>query len=82
MSACACLWCPVLLPDERGRGSPRRFCSTACRQAFHAAARQYALAAGRLTVARLRECAQESVHACSDGQVGAEATHLAAKRLQ
>src|SRR5690242_2419814 len=68
----ACLWCPALLPEERGRGSPRRFCSAACRQACHAAARRWAMteiATGRLTIATIRAHAQESVRASPGGHL-------------
>src|SRR5579859_3412941 len=64
----SCLWCEASLPPGRGRGSERRFCCAGCRSAFHTAARQWAVAevlAGRLTVARLKKCGLESVHACS-----------------
>ena len=75
-----CLWCSALLPAGRGRGSQRRFCSTDCRSAFHTAARRWALAeiaAGRLTVAQLKECRPESVHAFSRGRLASAATPLA-----
>ena len=78
-----CLWCEGPLPAGRGRGSERRFCCADCRSAFHTAARRWALAeiaAGRLTVARLKECRLESVHAFSRGQVGSAATPVAPKR--
>jgi len=78
----SCLWCPTPLPAERGRGSARRFCSTDCRQAFHTAARRHALAeieAGRLTVARLKECAHKSVHAFSRGHLASAGSPVASQ---
>jgi hypothetical protein len=53
-----CLWCGQVFTLRRGSGgSPQRFCSSACRTAFHSACRRWAervVAAGRLTVAALR----------------------------
>jgi len=72
-----CLWCEGPLPAGRGRGSERRFCCSECRSAFHTAARRWALAeiaAGRLTVAQLKECRSESVHAFSRGHLASAGT--------
>jgi hypothetical protein len=51
-----CLWCASWLPEGRGRGSPRRFCSASHRTAFHSAARRLVklmIDDGRLSVAHL-----------------------------
>lgn len=53
-----CAWCdrPFEL-SERRHGSKRRFCSSQCRHAFHAAVRSWGLAqveAGRVTTAELK----------------------------
>jgi hypothetical protein len=78
-----CDWCagPV---ETGGRGSAKRFCSSACRAAFHRAARRWALgelAAGRVTVAQLRAVPGESVYACSRGLAGSGGTEVAAHPL-
>jgi hypothetical protein len=52
-----CLWCDgAFLPRATG-GSPARFCSQAHHALYHSAVRRWAeaeIAAGRLTVARIR----------------------------
>ena len=57
--AVACLWCVTPYTARKGGGGPvRRFCSDACRAAFHRGARRWAareLEAGRLDIADLRE---------------------------
>ena len=53
-----CLWCAAAYARRATGGSAQRFCSAGCRQAFHTEARCYVareMAAGRLTVASLRE---------------------------
>ncbi len=53
-----CLWCGAPYTVRIGRGGPaQRFCSDACRAAFHRGARRWAaseLEAGRLDIADLR----------------------------
>jgi hypothetical protein len=52
----ACLWCGCSFTPRRG-GSPRVFCASGCRTAFHTAARLWAeraVAAGSLTIADLQ----------------------------
>ena len=54
----ACLWCGAAYARRATGGSAQRFCSAGCRQAFHTEARCYVareMAAGRMTVASLRE---------------------------
>ena len=74
-----CLWCAGSLPEGRGRGSPRRFCSDNHRTAFHSAARRLVklmIDDGRLTVADLHAPRK----ACTLGPVansGGGATTLA-----
>src|SRR5579863_5781812 len=51
-----CRWCGRTCRTRRG-GSPRMFCTSSCRSAFHTAARRWAeraVASGLLTVAELR----------------------------
>ena len=51
-----CRWCGRACRPRRG-GSPRVFCTSGCRNAFHTAARRWAeraIAAGMLTIAELR----------------------------
>ena len=51
-----CLWCERRFTAHRG-GSPRSFCSSSCRTAFHTAARrwsEHAIAAGSLTISDIR----------------------------
>jgi hypothetical protein len=54
-----CLWCASPYTARTGHGGPvQRFCSDACRAAFHRGARRWAareLEAGRLDIADLRE---------------------------
>ncbi len=54
-----CLWCQAPYTARTGRGGPsQRFCSDACRAAFHRGARRWVareLEAGRLDIADLRE---------------------------
>ncbi len=56
--AAACLWCGAPYTARSGRGGPvQRFCSDACRAAFHRGARRWAareLEAGRLDITDLR----------------------------
>ncbi len=53
-----CLWCGAPYTARKGGGGPaQRFCSDACRAAFHRGARRWAvreLEAGRLDIADLR----------------------------
>jgi len=52
-----CLWCGQPFEPRHTGGSPRVFCTSGCRTAFHSAARRWAeqaVAAGLLTVAELR----------------------------
>jgi hypothetical protein len=52
-----CLWCGREFTARCDGGKAQRFCRPACRRAFHAAARTWALdaiASGRLTVAEIR----------------------------
>jgi hypothetical protein len=82
--AMRCPWCSKPLPAKRGRGSPRRFCSNACRQNCHATARRWAIAeleAGRVLVASLKQYAQKSVHAFSRGHLGSTDTSVASRVL-
>lgn len=56
-----CPWCESPFEARQSGGSKQRFCSSACRQGFHRAARRYVareIAAGRLTVARLRNATE------------------------
>ena len=51
-----CRWCGRACRTRRG-GSPRVFCTSGCRTAFHTAARRWAeraVASGTLTIAELR----------------------------
>ena len=54
-----CDWCEAPYTARKGRGGPvQRFCSDACRAAFHRAGRRWLareLEAGRLNIADLRE---------------------------
>ena len=62
MIEATCLWCGQPFELRRG-GSPRRFCCSAHRTAFHSAARRWAeraIAAGTLTVSNLRNSATEA----------------------
>jgi hypothetical protein len=66
MGSPACMWCLAPFHLARKRGSERRFCSSRCRVEFHTAARRWAesqLAAGKVTIARLKKAPSESVHA-------------------
>jgi hypothetical protein len=38
-TSCTCLWCGTALEARLDGGSPRRFCSTACRRSFDQAGR-------------------------------------------
>jgi hypothetical protein len=52
-----CLWCKAPYTLRHAGGSPRRFCSPACRLALHGAARKWAVAeveAGRLPTSALK----------------------------
>lgn len=52
-----CSWCNRPFQARRSGGRPQRFCRAACRRAFHAAARSWALdaiASGRVTLAELK----------------------------
>ncbi len=55
----ACAWCEAPYTARTGRGGPaQRFCSDACRAAFHRGGRRWVareLEAGRLDIADLRE---------------------------
>ena len=67
----ACLWCIAALPKGPNRGSKRRFCSSACRAAFHIACRSWAVQAildGRLTVDAIRNARRQAVQACYRGK--------------
>lgn len=59
-----CLWCEVSMPPRRSaRGSRRRFCSKSCRQAFHGAARRWAVRAvefGTLSVDEIRRVPEKA----------------------
>jgi len=80
-----CLWCDQ--PFNPGtRGEPKRFCSTRCRQDFHAAARRWAIAAvetGRLTVAELRDAPQKpcAVYTAPSRVIGHPGAEQATSRL-
>ena len=74
-----CLWCSRAFVSRR-RGSQQKFCSSAHRVAFHAAARrwaEHAVAARLLTVADLRNQRQESVHARTESLKAIAGTDLA-----
>jgi len=71
----ACLWCGGPFQRHDG-GKPQRFCSEACRIALHRAARQWALselAAGRVTLAQLKEGSASNVYVGFNGGLGPEA---------
>jgi len=75
-----CLRCGEPFKLRLTGGSAQRFCCDACRAAFHAAARLWALAeieGGRLTVDQLKNTVRHSVHAAPDSQVGSEAIPVA-----
>jgi hypothetical protein len=40
-----CLWCGEPFPARTSGNQPKQFCSPPCRQAFHTAARRWAIAA-------------------------------------
>jgi hypothetical protein len=74
-----CLWCAHAFQPHDG-GKPQRFCSEACRIALHRAARQWALselAAGRVTVAQLKECLASNVYVGYRGDAGSGAIRRA-----
>ena len=59
-----CLWCEVSMPPRiSARGSPKRFCSKSCRQAFHGAARRWAVRVvelGALSVDEIRRVPEKA----------------------
>lgn len=64
-----CEWCEAPIPAPSRRGSPQRFCSSECRNAFHVACGRYTAAlvtGGYLTSQNLRRWAGESVDAFTD----------------
>jgi hypothetical protein len=80
-----CLWCGQPFERRLSGGSPRRFCSSVCRAALHTAARKWALAeidAGRLSVAAIKECRPDSVHAAARAQVGSGGTPVSPPRMR
>ena len=65
MSTEKCLWCQKPFERRASGGKPQRFCSQACRYAFHQAARKWAIKAidaGLLTVDSLQNA---SVATCT-----------------
>ncbi len=87
-----CGWCRRVLPERKGRGRPRRFCSQRCRQ-WDWVARQRAgeleLSEGELVIARAELDALHDelyVLACAvedaDRDLGATSTKMTAKELR
>jgi hypothetical protein len=78
----SCVWCERLFRPRKNGGRSQRFCRPSCRRAFHAAARTWALdelAAGRVTVADLKNRLHCNAHVASRGRRGdADRTHRGA----
>ena len=77
-----CRWCGRACRPRRG-GSPRVFCTSGCRNAFHAAARRWAeraIAAGMLTIAELRNGDPAACTLLSGRLCGAEISEAPAGR--
>ncbi len=59
-----CFWCEFPMPPRRSaRGTPRQFCSKSCRQAFHQAARRWAVRVvelGALSVDEIRRVPEKA----------------------
>ena len=73
--ACACLWCGAALPSASHPGSERRFCSSKCRQALHAACRSWAVQAvyaGRLSLDAVRNASQKACTFATAAKPGSE----------
>ena len=73
--ACACLWCGLDLPSASHPGSERRFCSSKCRQALHAACRSWAVQAvykGSLSLDVVRNAPQKACTLATEAKPGSE----------
>jgi hypothetical protein len=78
-SAGRCLWCSARF-GAHGRGAERRFCSGACRTAFHSACRNWAAQAvydGRLTLGAIRNAPQKPCTPVLEGMSGVAAREVA-----
>jgi len=71
----ACLWCRAGIPSTPHPGSERRFCSSKCRQALHAACRTWAVQAvyeGRVSLDAIRNASQKACTLATEAKPSSE----------